>query len=139
MKAILSLAGMVAALFALVFFTGCASMNASNTESLLSAAGFVPRTPENAKQRQLYDALPPYKIQRGTAKGGVIYAYKDEKAGVAYVGNQVAYQRYQQLAVQQRIARDYYDAAEMNRDAAWNWYGAYGPYIGARPVVVIRR
>jgi hypothetical protein len=53
--------------------------------------------------------------------------YKDEKAGVAYVGHEPEYQRYKQLAIQQRIAQDYYMAAEMNSMYANRWYGAWGP------------
>lgn len=114
--------------------SGCASTTASNTEPLLSAAGFSSRTPENAKQRELYEQLPPYKVQRGTYQGKVMYAYKDEKKGVAYVGDEAAYQRYQKLAIERRIARDNYEAAQMNRDFAYGWYGAYGPYYGYRGV-----
>jgi len=60
-------------------------------------------------------------------KGRSFYVYKDEKAGIAYVGRQPEYQRYQQLCVQQQIAQNYYMAAEMNRAAAFGWYGAWGP------------
>jgi hypothetical protein len=108
--------------------TGCASMTSANTESLLSAAGFRVRTPQTPNQQQIYAALPPYQVERATVKGkGVFYVYKDEKAGVAYVGREQEYQRYQQLAIQQQIAQDQYMAAEMERDAAWQWYGAWGP------------
>lgn len=116
---------------------GCASTGSNSTGQLLSAAGFVTKSPQNGKQRELYDALPSYKVHRGTYKGSVIYAYKDEKGGFAYVGNESAYQRYQQLAVQRRIASDY-RAAEMDRQMAGGWYGAYGPYVGYRHAVIIR-
>ena len=111
----------------LIGLAGCASLDAPNQKSLLTAAGFRVRTPETAKQRELYTAAPSYKVQRVSAKGKTFYAYKDEKAGVAYVGGEAEYQRYQQLAIQQRIAREQYMAAEMNRDMAWGWYGAWGP------------
>jgi hypothetical protein len=122
-------------------------MNASNDRSLLSAAGFSVRTPETAKQKELYAAAEPYKLLRANADGKVFYAYKDEKNGVAYVGGEAEYQRYQELAVKQQIAQDNYMAAQMNRDAAYGWYGAWGPgfwgpgYVG-RPYIgprVIRR
>jgi len=117
-----------------LFTSGCASMGASTTEPLLSAAGFISRTPQNAKQQELYNQLPPYKVHRATYKGKVMYAYKDEKKGLAYIGDEAAYQRYQKLAVERRIARDNYEAAEMNRQMAWGWYGAYG-YMGV-PVYI---
>ncbi len=106
---------------------GCESANSSNQKALLAAAGFRARTPETARQKELYTAAPSYHMQRIDAKGKVFYAYKDEKEGVAYVGGEAEYQRYQQLAVQQRIARDQYMAAQMQRDMAYNWYGAWGP------------
>ena len=113
---------------AIGFLSGCASLDASNQESLLSAAGFRVRTPETPKQHQLFDAAPSYKVQRVTYNGKTFYAYKNEKKGVAYIGGDAEYQKYHELAVQQRIARDNYEAAEMQRDAAMGWYGAYGPY-----------
>jgi hypothetical protein len=110
-----------------LFMAGCAGMGSSNTTSLLSAAGFRVRTPQTPKQQQLYTALPSYKVERATVQGHVFYVYKDEKAGVAYVGREQEYQQYQQMAVQQQIAQDYYTAAAMDRAAAYGWYGAWGP------------
>jgi hypothetical protein len=112
---------------ATLVLAGCAEMGSGNTTSLLTAAGFRARTPQTPKQQQLYAALPPYKVERATVKGHVFYVYKDEKAGVAYVGHEQEYQRYQQLAVQQQIAQDYYTAVAMDRAAAFGWYGAWGP------------
>lgn len=121
---ILTFAAAVAALFA----TGCAEMGSGNTTSLLTAAGFRARTPQTPKQQQIYAALPPYQVQHATVPGkGVFYVYKDEKAGIAYVGREAEYQRYKELAVQQQIAQNYYMAAEMDRAAAFGWYGAWGP------------
>jgi hypothetical protein len=112
-------------LWVIGLMTGCASMSASSTEPLLSAAGFRVRTPETAAQKAIYAELPPYKVQRGTHQGKVFYAYKDEKQGVAYIGGEAEYQKYQELAVQRRIARDQYEAAQMNQTMAYRWYGAY--------------
>jgi hypothetical protein len=117
-----------AAAAAALFLAGCAEMGAGNTTSLLTAAGFRPRTPQTPKQQEIYAALPPYTVERATVKGkGVFYVYKDEKAGLAYIGREAEYQRYQGLAIQQQIAQERYMAAEMERDAAWRWYGAWGP------------
>jgi hypothetical protein len=111
---------------AALFLAGCAGMGAGNTTSLLSAAGFRARTPQTPKQKQIYAALPAYRVHRATVNGKVFYVYKDEKAGVAYIGREAEYQRYQQLAIQQQIAQDQYMAAEMDREAALNWYGGFG-------------
>ena len=111
-----------------VFAAGCAEMQSGNTTSLMSAAGFIARTPRTVQQKQIYAALPPYHVERATVPGKrVFYVYKDEKAGLAYVGREQEYERYQRLAIAQQIAQDRYMAAQMQADAAWRWYGAWGP------------
>jgi hypothetical protein len=110
-----------------ILLAGCASMTSANTEALLTAAGFRARTPQTPKQQQIYAALPPYQVQRATVPGkGVFYVYKDEKSGLAYVGREQEYQRYQQLAIQQQIAQNQIAAAEMEQQAALDWYGGFG-------------
>ena len=116
-----------AAVAATLFVAGCAGVGSGNTTSLLSAAGFRAHTPQTPKQKQIYAALPPYQVERATVSGHVFYVYKDEKAGVAYIGRQQEYQNYQQLAIQQQIAQNYYTAVAMDRAAAYGWYGAWGP------------
>jgi hypothetical protein len=111
---------------AVLFLPACAEMASSNTKSLLSAAGFVVRSPETPVQKEIYASLPAYQLQRAHVNGKVFYVFKDEKAGVAYVGREPAYQRYQQLCIQQQVAQNYYMAAEMNSMYARRWYGAYG-------------
>jgi len=115
----------LATLSGAILLTGCASMTSANTESLLTAAGFRARTPQTPKQQQIYAALPPYKVERATVKGRVFYVYRDEKSGVAYVGREAEYQRYQQLAIQQQIAQNQIMAAEMEQQAAIDWYGGF--------------
>ena len=113
-----------------VTLTGCATMNAASTEPVLSAAGFRVMTPKTEEQRQLYAQLPAYKLQRGNYRDKVFYAYKDEEQGVAYVGDEKAYQQYQNLALQKSIARSNREAAMMNDMMASRWYGAYyGPRV----------
>lgn len=100
-------------------------MSVSTTEPLLSAAGFRIHAPKNEEQQRLYNDLPAYKVQRGTHKGEIFYAYKNEKEGVAYIGDEAAYQRYQALAVQRSIAAAQTNAAMMNDMAAMRWYRGY--------------
>jgi hypothetical protein len=119
---------LLSAMIGALFLSGCASAGSANTTSLLTAAGFRARTPQTPKQQQMYAALPPYQVEQATVPGkGVFYVYKDQNAGVAYIGREQEYQRYQQLAVQQQIAQNYYMAAQMEQAAAWQWYGAWGP------------
>lgn len=125
-----SAAGIIACILTLCspgMIISCASMNASSKEATLSAAGFRVFTPQTAKQQELYAAAPSYKVQRGNANGKTFYFYKDEDKGVAYVGGEAEYQRYQQISIQKSIARDNYMAAQMNQQTAFGWYGAWGP------------
>lgn len=112
---------------------GCASTGSSNAKSLLAASGFREKTPETAKQKQLYASAPAYKVQRITANGKTFYAYKDEKSGTALVGDESNYQQYENRAIGQRIARQEHQASEMRRDAAYGWHGAYGRGIYGPP------
>jgi len=122
----LSTAIVIVAGAAVSFLASCAEMESTNTKSLLSAAGFHTVTPTTPLQKQVYAEMPPYHVQRITLKGKTIYAFKDEKAGVAYVGHEAEYQKYKNLCIQQRIAQDYYIAASMDRHYAGRWYGAWG-------------
>lgn len=105
---------------------GCASSKRHDTESTLSAAGFHSLAPTTPQQQSLCTSLPPYTLQRHDVQGKMVYAYSDPKQGVCYVGGEPQYQRYQQLAIQQKIAKQQLQAAQMNENAAANW-GYWGP------------
>lgn len=120
------IAGLVAS-FALTGLIGCASMEKANTTSLLTQAGFRTLTPSTPKQKEIWAQLQANQVQRATVKGKVFYVFKDEAAGIAYVGHEAEYQRYRELAIQQKVAQDYYMAVEMNRMYAPSWYNAWGP------------
>jgi hypothetical protein len=106
------------------FFAGCASMETDKTKPLLSEAGFRLRTPQTAKQKELYAALPNNKVERATVKGKVFYVFKDEKAGVAYVGGEPEHRRYQQLSMQRHVAQAAEE--EMNPSLATSWNNQWG-------------
>jgi len=108
------------------FFAGCASVETdNNTKSLLSAAGFRLRTPQTAKQQELYAALPNNKVEHAIVKGKVFYVFKDEKAGVASVGGEPEHRRYQQLFRQRHVAQAAEE--EMNPSLATRWNNQWGP------------
>ena len=112
----------------IIFFAGCATTETANTDktkSLLSQAGFRVRTPQTAKQHELYASLPSNKLESGTVKGKVFYVFKDEKAGVAYIGGVSAHQRYQQLCMQQHVAQA--PEEEFNPSLATTWQNQWGP------------
>src|SRR3954471_22414225 len=94
--------------FGAMLFGGCASVEHANTVSLLTAAGFHSRTPETAKQKEIYASLPDQQVMRATMKKkGTFYVYKDAANGIAYVGREQEYQKYHDLAIQQQIAQQY--------------------------------
>ena len=106
---------------------GCVTARAHNTESLLSAAGFRTVTPSTPQQRACFEALPPYAIQRQENDGKVVYAFADKRKGIMYVGDEKQYQQFHRLGVQERIASQQLQAAQMNQDAAMNWSWGPGP------------
>jgi hypothetical protein len=115
-------------LLLLAILAGCASWDAQNKESLLSAAGFRTRTPSTANQVAMFNRMTPYKIERRVRNGKVLYAYADKQNNVVYLGGENEYQKYKQLALQQSIAQDQIDAAQINEDASL--YNGFGPYWG---------
>jgi hypothetical protein len=124
-----SLSGIILLVLSVAGFqglSGCASTRARNTESLLSAAGFRTVTPKTPQQQTCYEALPARELQRREAEGKVTYAYADKKEGILYVGNEQNYQRFQELAHQERVAEQQLQAAQMNQTASINW-SFWGP------------
>ena len=112
----LAVASLIVAVCGLIGFTGCASMEAPSQESLLKSAGFQERTPTTEKQKAAYQALPAYHLHQLTLKGRTIYAYKDEKAGVVYLGSQAEYAQYRQLAAKAKQKEEQFTAAQIALD-----------------------
>jgi hypothetical protein len=122
----------------------CASERAEvlDTERMLGAAGFQARPADTAAQEAQLAALPPRKViaQHLQAGGGdtLGYFYADpEQCHCIYVGDAKAYQAYQQMAFEQKLADERVQAAELNADAAMDW-GMWGPgFWGPGPAVVV--
>jgi hypothetical protein len=86
---------------------GCAAMETTaSQESLLQQAGFQSRTPTTAVQKAVYAKLPANELHRVTVKGRTLYGYKDDKAGVVYLGNEAQYAQYKQLATKANLKDD---------------------------------
>ena len=106
-------ASLIAAFCALIALAGCTTMQpAASQESLLQQAGFQSRTPTTAKQKAVYAKLPANQLHRVTVNGRTIYGYKDEKAGVVWVGNEAQYAHYKQLAAKANLRADQITPAE---------------------------
>jgi len=94
---------MFAAVCGLFTLAVCAITECVSQESLLTSAGFRARTPLTPKQKSVYAAMPSYEICHETKAGKTTYGYKDEKAGVVYIGNEAQYQQYRQAAVEAQL------------------------------------
>jgi hypothetical protein len=108
--------GSVLAICALVL-AGCAAMESASQESLLQQAGFQSRTPTTAKQKAAFAKLPANQLHQGTSKGRTIYAYKDAKVGVVWLGNEAQYAKYKQLATNARLKQEQITPAEAALEA----------------------
>jgi hypothetical protein len=107
---------------------GCASIGAPQTESTLAAANFTVKLADTPAKLAKLQALPQNKLFAKNRNGKVYYIYADA-AGCRclYIGNQAAYQQYQQVRIAQNIAAEQVAAAEMNQEAMMDW-DAFGPY-----------
>ena len=109
-----------------IFLAGCANMETGNdnTKSLLATAGFRVRSPETAKQREVFAALPSNRVEHAKVHGKSFYVFKDEKAGVAYVGGEADHRRYLELCRQRHAAKA--QEEEMNPSLATSWDNQWG-------------
>lgn len=105
----------------------CASWNAANDESLLSAAGFKTKTPTTPKQQAFYNSLPAFALEREEVNGKPVYVYADKKNEVVYFGGEAEYQRYKALGLKQSIAEENLMAADMEQEDEFDW-GVWGPW-----------
>ena len=123
---LVSLAIIVTVAFSL---SSCGGMQAQSKENLLSAAGFQMKMADNPERQAHLQSLTQRKLVPHEKDGKVYYTFANAKSGQLYVGNAQNYQRYQELAAQQKMAREEFIAAEMNEDAAMDWdmWGLYGP------------
>ena len=126
-KQIRVLLNAVSILAVLTFAVGCASTQTAveNKESMLVAAGFKVITPKNATQQQKLQNLPPGKLAMIQKSGKTLYVYPDAAHNQAYVGGPQEYQAYQQARLNNKLAQENLETAEMYQDATMNW-GAWG-------------
>ena len=92
-------------------------MQPASQESLLQKAGFQSRTPTTAQQKAAYAKLPANQLHQVTWKGRTLYGYKDEKAGVVWVGNEAQYAQYKQLATNAKLSQDQITPAQAALEA----------------------
>ena len=92
-----------------IFLVGCAtppsSSPAKSQDDLLTAAGFTPHVANTPQSLAYLKTLPPQEIVQHRYKGTNRYLVcTDQNSKACYVGDEAAYQRYQNLANQADIA-----------------------------------
>ena len=92
-------------------------MESASQESLLQKAGFQSRTPTTAQQKAAYAKLPANQLHQVTLKGRTLYGYKDEKAGVVWIGNEAQYAQYKQLATNAKLQQEQITPAQSALEA----------------------
>jgi hypothetical protein len=105
---------------ALAIFAGSLALTSCQTaapyeQSVLVEAGFQPVLPETISERDAYQALPANKVERTTAPGRSVYAYRAKDA--TYIGGESEYKRYQDLLQKKGRERADNVAMQMNQDA----------------------
>jgi len=126
-----------------LLLTGCAAIekaNRQNTERVLTAADFQPVPANTAARQASLASLPPYKIHRKLRGDEFHYVYADPEQNLVYMGNQAAYAKYQDLLIQQEIADENLNAAQMNATTAqqWNDWAFWGSPAAMLPPPRIR-
>ncbi|WP_246504747.1 hypothetical protein [Microvirga antarctica] len=98
-------------------------------ENMLIAAGFQVKVADTPDKIAALTALPPHKFQMKNQGGQVVYLYADPTiCKCLYFGTASAFQAYQQMAFDQRLADQKLMTATMMQDTQWNYWGAWGPW-----------
>ena len=104
---------------------------AADKEQLLAAAGFQVKLADTPQKMAHLQTLTQRKLITHERNGKVYYVYADAlNCQCLYVGDEAAYQRFQQMQIDRQVAAQQRMAAEMNYEAAMNWdmYGPWDPW-----------
>jgi hypothetical protein len=133
-----------AAVACTVLSVGCATTQTTtqNREAMLAAAGFKVITPKTAAQKQKLQNLPAGKVTMIQKTGKTYYVFPDPAHNQAYVGGPKQYRQYQQLRIDNKLAKESLETADMYQDTEMEWsswggwdvgLGSYGPMGGPGP------
>ena len=129
MKHIFTGFSLIGAFALLALAVGCTGMQTQSKEDMLIAAGFKTVVPKTAAQQRKLQALPPDKVAMVQKGGKTYYVFPDAANNRALVGGPKQYQAYQQLRLQNKLAQENLESAELYQDASMNW-GAWGGWGG---------
>ncbi len=96
------------------------AQRAQRIDPVLSAAGFQIVQANTPKKQSVFASLPPLTMNYYVAKDGQArYWFVDPyECNCVYQGDAKAYQRYQNLRIQQKLVKEEEQTAELVRDAA---------------------
>jgi hypothetical protein len=116
-----------------IFLVSCATTPPGGTgksqADLLRQAGFTAYTPKTAEKLAYVNTLPAKKVVSNKYQGQVRYLVcTDPDSKQCYLGDKAAYQRYQQLAIQESFAAEHYQVSEEHEDPEfWSlWLASQG-------------
>jgi hypothetical protein len=118
-----------------IFLMGCATGPSSGPAAgttqtdLLTAAGFKAHAPENPQKLAYIHTLPAKKVVSNRYQDKVLYLVcTDPDAKQCFLGDEAAYKRYQQMAIQRSITEDQYKVMEERSDpeALQMWVNSQG-------------
>jgi hypothetical protein len=118
-------------LFAFLLNAGCQSLQPK--EGLLTQAGFKSVKPLSPQQASLIMKLPQGHLTSLVRNGKTLFLFPDSSHHLLLVGNQAAYETYQQLHLKNNLSRDTLATKALNADASidWSdWGGLEAPYWG---------
>jgi hypothetical protein len=118
-----------------VLLAGCATgpssgPGAGNTQAdLLKSAGFKVHTAENSQKLAYIHTLPAKKVVSNRYQNQVLYLVcTDPESKQCFLGDEAAYRRYQQMAIERSISEDHYKVMEERFDpeALQMWVNSQG-------------
>jgi hypothetical protein len=109
--------------------TGPSASAAPSQADLLTQAGFIKHTVNSPEKAAAIQTLPAKKVVSNQYNGKVFYLVcTDPSGGQCFLGDKAAYERYQQLAIQNNIAEDQHKVSEQRSDPEfWElWVASQG-------------
>ena len=94
----------------------------------LAASGFKMKLADTPQKMAALEGLPQRKLVPQQHAEKLYFYYADATScKCLYVGSEKSYQKFENLAAQQKMAQDYRWAAQANMDARMN-FGMWGPW-----------
>jgi hypothetical protein len=118
----------IAPVIALLALAGCATQQdiVQSREHLLAAAGFRIHPAATTEEQHELASLPPHQLVWQQRDGKLAFIFADPLVcHCVFVGDEQAYQAYRRMEFEQQVAQTYWEAGQMNENAAA--WGPWGP------------